>query len=719
MTKTSALQLLGEVLQQAGLVTNEQIEMALWEQSQSNYRRIGEILALRGWIPLKTADFFAEQWSQLLKQKPKQLLGQYLKQAGLLDEEQVRDIIKEQEKTSLRFGEIAVLKGWLKESTINFFLENLGCLPRGNLQENESIERDNGITDDRSDHTRQIIARLLDNRRCEPSRLLNLYQQILQQGEVVTDGSDEQAELLELGLVVKSQNKLRVANPIYSSVLNQSWVDRELARLDPYGKIRFKLLKLDEIASLPYRLLTEMLSWTGHQPFLLQKLGQLLHESESFILAGEEAARVEQLVQTRIIEHWETQAAGKHLKEIQARLLNNQQCQPVYLLRLYQTILQEGEVPADSSREQAELVKLGLVAEEQGRLRVANRIYQAVFNRGWVEEKLAEMIRVFQDRPILVTEPIVAENSPKQRGNKTARRIAILLILAGTSLAGLWFLSLWLVAKSRGIEIFQAGNQLLNQGKYQEAIAQYDRVLNLNANYYQAWTNRGYALAGLREYERMLDSCTSATIIEPQAVYAWNCQGEALYNLQRYGEAIAAFDRAIVLDPQDPLFWINKTESLLALKQTEPAIEAINEAIELLEPDRKGKGQEPTRELSIAFSHQGRALSQQQEYEKALAAYDRSLKYAPDYFTAQRGRGIVLRHLKRWDEAIAQFNQMLGNPQLTDPQKAEIWYYLGLALRDSSRDGEAIAAFEEALKLKPGYRAAEEAKQKLSFTNSK
>jgi tetratricopeptide (TPR) repeat protein len=495
--------------------------------------------------------------------------------------------------------------------------------------------------------------------------------------------------------------------------LNQSWVDRELARLDPYGKIRFKLLKLDEIASLPYRLLTEMLSWTGHQPFLLQKLGQLLHESESFILAGEEAARVEELVQTRIIEHWETQAAGKHLKEIQYRLLNNQQCQSLHLLRLYQTILQEGGVPADGSREQAELVKLGLVAEEQGRLRVANRIYQAVFNRGWVEEKLAEMIRVFQEQPILATEPIVAENSPKQRGNKTARRIVILLILAGTSLAGLWFLSLWLVTKSRGIEIFQRGNQLLNQGKYQEAIAQYDRVLNLNANYYQAWTNRGYALAGLREYDRMLDSCTSATIIEPRAVYAWNCQGEALYNLQRYGEAIAAFDRAIALDPKDPLFWINKTDSFLALKQTEPAIEAINQAIELLEPDGKGKGREQIRELSVAFSHQGRALSQQQEYEKALAAYDRSLKYAPDYFTAQQGRGIALRNLKRFDEAIAQFNQMLDNPQLSDAQKAETFYYLGLTLRDSFRSREAIAAFEEALKLKPGYRAAEEAKQRL------
>jgi tetratricopeptide (TPR) repeat protein len=73
----------------------------------------------------------------------------------------------------------------------------------------------------------------------------------------------------------------------------------------------------------------------------------------------------------------------------------------------------------------------------------------------------------------------------------------------------------------------------------------------------------------------------------------------------------------------------------------------------------------------------------------------------------------VLRNLKRFDEAIAQFNQMLNHSKLTDAQKAETWYYLGLTLRDSFRSREAIAAFDEALKLKPDYRAAEEAKKRL------
>jgi tetratricopeptide (TPR) repeat protein len=54
---------------------------------------------------------------------------------------------------------------------------------------------------------------------------------------------------------------------------------------------------------------------------------------------------------------------------------------------------------------------------------------------------------------------------------------------------------------------------------------------------------------------------------------------------------------------------------------------------------------------------------------------------------------------------------MLNNQKLTSNQKAETWYYLGLTLDELSRTQEAIAAFDEALKLKPDYQAA--AKRKI------
>ena len=118
---------LGAVLQEADLVSAAQVEVALRDQAQYQDLRIGEILALRGWIEQKTADFFAERWSTLIRQPRVQPIGYYLKEAGLLNEQQINTILSEQKtgQTWIRFGALVVFKGWLKQSTIDFFLKYL------------------------------------------------------------------------------------------------------------------------------------------------------------------------------------------------------------------------------------------------------------------------------------------------------------------------------------------------------------------------------------------------------------------------------------------------------------------------------------------------------------------------------------------------------------------------------------------------------------------
>ncbi len=62
-------------------------------------------------------------------------------------------------------------------------------------------------------------------------RLLELYQQILQQGEIAASDSPEQIELRLSGLVVKQAGKLKVYNRLYQHVFNRSWVEKELEAL--------------------------------------------------------------------------------------------------------------------------------------------------------------------------------------------------------------------------------------------------------------------------------------------------------------------------------------------------------------------------------------------------------------------------------------------------------------------------------------------------------
>lgn len=140
----------------------------------------------------------------------------------------------------------------------------------------------------------------------------------------------------------------------------------------------------------PKAVLKEILAWTGGQPFLTQKLCQLVRNSETDIPVGTEATRIGELVRASILENWEIQDRPEHLKTIRDRLLSNEQ-RVGYLLKLYQQVLQQGGIVADDSLAQMELRLSGLTVKQQTTLRVYNRIYKKVFDGNWVEEEIGKL----------------------------------------------------------------------------------------------------------------------------------------------------------------------------------------------------------------------------------------------------------------------------------------------------------------------------------------
>ncbi|NER21542.1 MAG: GAF domain-containing protein [Symploca sp. SIO1C2] len=135
------------------------------------------------------------------------------------------------------------------------------------------------------------------------------------------------------------------------------------------------------------KLLTLVLQWTGAQPFLTQKLCQLIIEAEDSPPLGEESQWVAKLVRSRLVENWEQLEDLDQLRTIRDRLLRRKQ-RSLKLLKLYQRILQEKTVIANDSSEQKELLLLGLVVKQQSRLKAHNRIYKSIFNQTWVENAL-------------------------------------------------------------------------------------------------------------------------------------------------------------------------------------------------------------------------------------------------------------------------------------------------------------------------------------------
>ncbi|MEM6451010.1 MAG: AAA-like domain-containing protein [Cyanobacteria bacterium P01_D01_bin.105] len=132
--------------------------------------------------------------------------------------------------------------------------------------------------------------------------------------------------------------------------------------------------------SNPQETLAAILEWTGGQPFLTQKVCQLVTQAE-------DSATVDELVKQQIIGNWQSQDEPEHLRTIRDRICRREN-RTSRLLGEYQTLLQNSSIPADNSPTQAELLLSGLVIKRAGQLTVANKIYQQVFTPSWIQSTL-------------------------------------------------------------------------------------------------------------------------------------------------------------------------------------------------------------------------------------------------------------------------------------------------------------------------------------------
>ena len=115
---------LGKILTEAGLINEGQLQVGLMEQNIYPHLKIGEIFVLHSWIKQETADFFAEEFRQIIKKETfKRQIGNFFNQAGLLSEKDIQSILSEQKKTGIKFGSTAVLKGLIKKQTLDFYLK--------------------------------------------------------------------------------------------------------------------------------------------------------------------------------------------------------------------------------------------------------------------------------------------------------------------------------------------------------------------------------------------------------------------------------------------------------------------------------------------------------------------------------------------------------------------------------------------------------------------
>jgi predicted O-linked N-acetylglucosamine transferase (SPINDLY family) len=186
--------------------------------------------------------------------------------------------------------------------------------------------------------------------------------------------------------------------------------------------------------------------------------------------------------------------------------------------------------------------------------------------------------------------------------------VAGLLRNLGISIAGLVLGKDYLAAA-----LSDRGNLLRDLGRYQDALASYDRSLELKPDEAEAFYQRGNTLLKLKRPDDALASYDRALKLSPDYADAlYNC-GVALQSLKRPEEALAHYDRALQLKPDD----------------------------------------------AQALNNRGNALLDLRRPDEALTSYDRALSLNPDYLEALHNRGLALLELKRPEDTMKSYSTLL------------------------------------------------------------
>ncbi|HEY9646407.1 MAG TPA: serine/threonine-protein kinase [Chroococcidiopsis sp.] len=253
---------------------------------------------------------------------------------------------------------------------------------------------------------------------------------------------------------------------------------------------------------------------------------------------------------------------------------------------------------------------------------------------------------------------------------------------------------------------FKRSMALENLQAYEEAIASYDRVTQIQPDDYLAWFKRGKALENLRRYEEAVAAYDKVIQIQPENYWAWHDRGRVLEQSQRFDQAVAAYDRAVQLKPDFQLAVDSRKRVLSQLRQVDELYELQHYEEAIASCDRTIQA---TPDDSLAWLMRGMALEKLHQYESAIASYDRVVEIQPEDHLAWFKRGTLLEQLKRYKEAVLSYNKVV---QLR-PDNHWAWHDRGRVLERLKRYEAALSSYDKAAQLRPDFRTAVEGRQRV------
>ena len=264
------------------------------------------------------------------------------------------------------------------------------------------------------------------------------------------------------------------------------------------------------------------------------------------------------------------------------------------------------------------------------------------------------------------------------------------------------------------------GRQALSEGKYAQAIENFNILTSLDTTDYWSFFFRGiakYNLGDLRgaqsdfnasvrhnpvftngyhyraitssrfgDYESAFRDFDKALELRPGQIGIYFSRGVANFLGQKIEDAVAEFDFYIRREPSDPSAYLNRGASYLFLADTTRALEDYNHAIRLDRFEPEG------------FVRRARVYASQGRYDEAVDDLNHAIELDKDNTFAYFNRALIYYEQKRYNEAMADLDTVLEH----EPGNALTLYNRSLIYAQVGAFEQALADMDRVININPG-----------------